>query len=196
MEARIESVQTTDHPRLDARLVGGGLAAALAIGVIAGYMAATLGAHGSSTVVNRAPAASVNAPSTGVYGNRDSRLPIANGAVTAPADGLCDRNSCGILLPVDGVNDRNVGRNLVPNSVLPALDRANAARTGITSPGNLCDRNSCGIILPGSLSALDRANGARVAALQGLAGVDWSAAAANGYGARDSRPPLAPFKVS
>jgi hypothetical protein len=137
MYARIESVQSTRHPRLDPRLVAGGLAAALAVGVIAGYMAATLSAHGPSAVVSRAPATTVNAPSTGVYGDRDSRLPIASGAATSPSQGLCDRNSC-------------------------------------VSSGT------------GSDSALDRGIAARVTALQGMAGVDWSGAAGDGYGVRDS----------
>jgi hypothetical protein len=177
MYARIESAPSTGRVQLDPRLVGGGLAAALAIGVIAGFAAATLNIHAPSTVASHAPAATVNAPSTGVYGDRDSRLPIA----TVPAGSL---------------NDRNVGRNLVPNSVMSELDRANAARA-ITSPGNsLCDRNSCGTLVTGSnVSALDRAMAARVAALQGMAGVDWNAAAGDGYGVRDSRPPLAPFKL-
>jgi hypothetical protein len=113
MYARIESVQSTSHHRLDPRLVVGGLAAALAVGVIAGYMAATLSAHGPSAVVSRAPAATVNAPSTGIYGDRDSRLPIANGAATSPSQGLCDRNSCGTS---------------VTGSGLTALDRGIAAR--------------------------------------------------------------------
>jgi hypothetical protein len=195
MYARLESFPSAGHPRLDPRLVGGRIAATLVIGVIAGYLAATLSVHSPSAVVSRAPGAAVSAPSTGVYGDRDSRLPIANNAVTSPAGDLCDRNSCGSLnlRPSTSVNNSNVGRSLVPNSVIPALDSAHAA---VTSTANgFCDRNSCGLYLPGSLSALDRANAARVAALQGLAGVDWSASAGEGYGVRDSRPPLAPFKL-
>ena len=181
MYAQIESHPSAGQPRLDPRLVVGGLAATLAIGVIAGYLAATQSVHAPSAVVNQAPGATVSAPSTGAYGDRDSRLPIASGAATVPTGSL---------------NDRNVGRSLVPNSEIPALDRAHAALPAFTSPGNdLCDRNSCGIVLPGSVSTLDRANAAGVAALQGLAGVDWSAAAGVGYGVRDSRPPLAPFKL-
>jgi hypothetical protein len=156
MYARTESVKSTGRPRLDLRLVGGGLFAALFIGVLGGYAAASLSAHAPSAVVSRAPAA------------------------TLPAD----------------VNDRNVGRNLVPNSVMSELDRAKAASAAVTAPNNsLCDRNSCGMLLPGYVSALDRANAARVAALQGMAGVDWSAASTDAQGVRDSRPPLAPFKL-
>jgi hypothetical protein len=178
MYARIESVESTGRPRLDLRLAGGGLFAALFIGALGGYAAATLSAHAPSAVVSRAPAATVNTPSTGVYGDRDSRLPIATGAVTLPAD----------------VNARNVGRNPVPNSVMSELDRAKAASAAVTAPNNgLCDRNSCGILLPGYVSALDRANAARVAALQGMAGVDLSTTSGDVHGVRNSRFPGAPF---
>jgi hypothetical protein len=157
MYARTESIQSAGHPQVDPRIVAAGLATVLAIGVIVGYLAASLGAHGPSSVVSRAPAATV---------------------------------------PAGGVNDRNVGRNPVPNSVISELDRANAARTAVTASNNgLCDRNSCGIVLPGSVSAVDRANAARVAALQAMPGVDWNAAAGDVYGVRDSRPPLAPFQL-
>jgi hypothetical protein len=98
-------------------------------------------------------------------------------------------------VPAGSLNDRNVGRNLVPNSVMAELDRANAARSAVTAPNNgLCDRNSCGVVLPDSVSAVDRANAARVAALQAMSGVDWKAAAEDVYGVRDSRPPLALFQ--
>jgi hypothetical protein len=73
MQARMESVHRTGQVRLDLRLIGG-LAAALAIGVTAGYLTATLNAPSASKVVSHAPAAAT-APSTGVYGDRDSRLP-------------------------------------------------------------------------------------------------------------------------
>jgi hypothetical protein len=147
MYARIESVPSTGHHRLRPRLVVGGLAAVLAAGVIAGFLAAGLGAHGPSTVVSRAPAATVYAPSTGVYGDRDSRLPIATGATISPT-------------------------------------------------GDLCDRNSCGALVTGSdVSALNLGNAARVTALQGMARVDWSAAAGDASSVRDSRPPLAPFNL-
>ncbi len=79
MSARI-SVQRTGQPTLDLRLLWGGLAATLATGVVAGYLAATLPAK-PSTIVNRAPASTMVAPSTGVYGDRDSRLPY----LTSPA---------------------------------------------------------------------------------------------------------------
>jgi hypothetical protein len=78
MYAQIESVQLGRRPRMDPRLLGASLAAALAMGVVAGYLAATLTAQKPSTVLKQAPAATVSAPSTGIYGDRDSRLPIAN----------------------------------------------------------------------------------------------------------------------
>ena len=74
MYARMESVQRTGQPRLDLRLVGG-LLGTLLVGVTAGYLAATLNPQGSSQTLTRTPAASVAAPSGGVYGDRDSRLP-------------------------------------------------------------------------------------------------------------------------
>lgn len=147
MYARIESVQSTGHHRLAPRLVVGGLAAVLAAGVIAGFLAAGLGAHGPSTVVTRAPSTTVYAPSTGVYGDRDSRLPIATAAAISPTGGLCDRNSCGAQ-----VNSSDV-------------------------------------------SALNLGIAARVTALQGMAGVDWSGSVGDAASARDSRPPLAPFNL-
>ncbi len=82
MSARI-TVQRTGQPTVDLRLLWGGLAATLAAGVVAGYMAATLPAK-PATVVNRAPASTIVAPSTGVYGDRDSRLPYV--ASPAPVD--------------------------------------------------------------------------------------------------------------
>jgi hypothetical protein len=70
----MESVQGSGQYRLGLRLAGG-LSAALAIGVAAGFLAANLGLHGPSRVVTSAPATSAAAPSTGAYADRDSRLP-------------------------------------------------------------------------------------------------------------------------
>jgi hypothetical protein len=102
--------------------------------------------------VSRAPAGAVNASSSTVYGDRDSRLPVAI-AATAHVPSTSAYGDWDSRLPV---------ATLVSGSEIAALDRATAARAS---------------------------------ALLGLAGVDWSGAAGDVYGLRDSRPPLAPFNM-
>jgi len=77
MYAQIESVQN-GRARLDLRGLGA-LVATLAVGVAAGFLAASLNAPSTTKVVSNAPAAAAAAPSTGMYGDHDSRLPIAGG---------------------------------------------------------------------------------------------------------------------
>jgi hypothetical protein len=158
----MESVQRSGQLRLDLRVVGG-LAAALAIGITAGYLTATLTSQSSSKVVSRAPAA-VAAPSAGVWGDHDSRLPIATGAA-ASAGVYGDHDS---RLPI-------------------------ATGAGLTAGSVWGDRDSRLPYVSVSDAALLRAASARVTALQGLAGTDWSAAGFAASSDHDSRPPLAPF---
>lgn len=139
----MESVRQTRQPRRDLRVLGG-LVAALAIGVTAGYLSAALTSQSSSKAVSRGPVASVTAPSASVYGDRDSRLPVTTSSSIAVGATWGDHDSR-----------------------LPYLTGSNAALTqGIK---------------------------ARVTALQGLAGIDWSNVPGAASADHDSRPPVAPF---
>jgi len=92
MYAQIESVQKGGRARLDLRALGA-LVATLAVGVAAGFLAASLSTPSTTKVVINAPAAAAAAPSTGIYGDHDSRLPIASGAAVSTSSVWGNRDS-------------------------------------------------------------------------------------------------------
>ena len=110
MYAQIESVQK-GRARLDLRGLGA-LVATLAVGVAAGFLAASLNAPSTTKVVSNAPAAAAAAPSTGMYGDHDSRLPIASGAAVSTSS---VRSASGSRLLNINASDTDLQRGIDAN---------------------------------------------------------------------------------
>jgi hypothetical protein len=162
MLARLASVPQTGDPRWGLRVLGG-LTAALVIGLSAGYLSASLTSRSASKVVSRGPVTSVTAPSTGAYGDRDSRLPIAAGSSLSAVYG--DRDS---RLPI-------------------------ATTSSISAGSVWGDHDSRLPYLTTSGAALMQGIMAHVIALQGMAGIGLSKVPGAAAADHDSRPPVAPF---